>query len=114
MHQHSLLAALLLATREIGDDALADLGTLEAAVEAGIRNALVGPVADAIRRANLPPYLTRQQLAELTGWSLRKVDYLKAERRIPYIRRGRSVLFPTAEVEQYLNEGLVLAKGRPP
>lgn len=112
MDTSALFTALLFALRD-ADDTPSDAAALEAAVEAGIRKALVGPVADAIRRAMLPPYLTRQQLAELTGWSLRKIDYLKAARRIPFIRRGRTVLFPTAEVEEYLMEGYVPARDAP-
>lgn len=76
-------------------------GEVQAAVEA----ALTARLPEIIRRAALPPYLTRQQLAELTGWSLRKIDYLRKQRRIAFVRRGRTVVFPTAEVERYFDAG---------
>lgn len=63
-----------------------------------------------IRRAKLPVYLDKPRLQELTGWSSRKIDYMRSRRQIPYIRRGRTILFATADVERYLEEGRVPAK----
>ena len=60
-----------------------------------------------LRRASLPVYLDKKQLMELTGWSARKVEYVKAERRLPFIRRGRTVLFPTDAVEEFFEAGRV-------
>jgi predicted DNA-binding transcriptional regulator AlpA len=42
--------------------------------------------------------ITRQQLSEHTGLSLRAIDTGTAERRIPYHRIGRSVRFDLGEV----------------
>ena len=47
---------------------------------------------------------------EMTGWSDRKLAYLQAERRIAFVKRGRSVVFKTADIEAYLGEGYVPAK----
>lgn len=82
---------------------------VQAAVEAALTNALPG----VIRRAALPPYLTKAQLVELTGWSARKVDYLREKRRLPFTQHGRKVLFATADVEAFLAEGHVSAQGSP-
>ncbi|GAB5518816.1 MAG: hypothetical protein RhofKO_10670 [Rhodothermales bacterium] len=65
---------------------------------------------DAIRQATMPPLLTKQKLMDLTGWSSRQVEYKKAQGEIPYIRRGRLVLFPTDEIMAYLREGYVPAR----
>ena len=79
---------------------------------AAFEQALTSSLPDILRRAQLPPYLTKHQLCELTGWSARKIDYLKAKRSIAFVQRGRSILFPTAEVEAYLNEGFVPARSK--
>ena len=63
-----------------------------------------------LRQANLPPYLTKKQLMELTGWSSRTVEYKKSQGKIPYIRRDRLCLFPTDEILAYFEEGRVPAK----
>ena len=76
-----------------------------ASVVAAVREAL----PPAIRQANLSPYLTKKQLMDLTGWSSRTVEYKKAEGKIPYIRQGRLVVFPTDEILAWLEEGRVPA-----
>ena len=40
-----------------------------------------------------------------------KVSYMQARKTIPYIKRGRKVLFPTAEIEVLLREGYVPTRG---
>jgi excisionase family DNA binding protein len=101
-------AALALAIRAVLGDALRE--EVRAAVEA----AITARLPEVIRRASLPPYLTRAEVCALTGWSERKVDYLRAERRLPFIRRGRTVLFPTSEVEAFLDAGHVPMRGEVP
>jgi len=121
MTQTALLAALLLASRTLDDDGhsgapdvpLPEPGALGGALEAALHKALVGPVAEAIRRSKLPPYLGRKEVMDLTGWSDRKLSYLQSKRRLPYVKRGRTVLFRTADVEAFLMEGYVPAKGAP-
>ena len=111
MNTHSLLAALLLAShKDESGDIPEELNALKAALGEALRDALVGPLSDAIRFGKLPPFLTTIQLCELTSWSARKVAYLRSERRIPFIRRGRSVLFRTRDVIAYMDEALVNAK----
>lgn len=84
---------------------------VRAEVQTAVEAALTGTLPAIIRRAALPAFLTKRELAELTGWSIRKIDYLRAQRRIPFIRHGRTVLFPTAEVEAFLMQGHVPALG---
>ena len=72
-----------------------------------VEEAIVRALPEVVRRAALPPYLTRQGVMDLAGWSARHLSYLQAQRRIPYHKRGRTVLFKTADVEAYLAEGRV-------
>ncbi len=82
------------------------------AIGPAVRQAVEEAIPEVARRAALPPYLTKVELSELTGWSARKIDYMRSSRTLPYIRRGRTVLFRTADVEALLMEGYVPAKGR--
>lgn len=61
----------------------------------------------AVWLGTLKPYLTKKELQEWTGWSDRKIEYMKSKRIIPFIRRGRTVLFPTREIIAYLEAGRV-------
>ncbi len=85
---------------------------LDAAVSEAVEAALTRALPEAIRRATTKPYLTKSELMQLTGWSARQVEYKKSRREIPFIRRGRLVLFPTEDVFAYLEEGRVPAGPR--
>ncbi|GIV60033.1 MAG: hypothetical protein KatS3mg043_1122 [Rhodothermaceae bacterium] len=41
----------------------------------------------------------------LTGWSERKLAYLRQRREVPFTKRGRSVLYPREGIREYLEEG---------
>jgi len=68
---------------------------------------------EAVRRGTEKPYLTKSELMQLTGWSSRQVEYRKANRSIPFIRRGRTILFPTDEIYAFLEEGRVKTRMKP-
>ncbi len=89
------------------------LTAVSEAVRPAVAEALEQALPEILRRAALPAFLTRKQVMEMTGWSERKLAYLQAEQRIPYSKRGRSVLYRTADVEAYLGEGYVPAKRHP-
>ena len=82
---------------------------LNATIQDALDTALKERLPDVIRRATTKEYLTKAELMELTGWSSRQVEYKKSKREIPFVRRGRLVLFPTEEVYAYLDEGYVPA-----
>lgn len=55
-----------------------------------------------IRQAKRKPWLTTDELMDLTGWSRRTCQYLRDERRIPFSQEGRKILYPTKGIEEYL------------
>jgi len=93
-------------------DALRDvvIAALEEVAPEILANTMEEILPGVIRRAKLPVYLTNNDLEELTGWGSRKIAYLRKERKIPFIKHGRKILYPTDEIEAYLRQGLVPAK----
>lgn len=85
---------------------------LEATINDTIQKAILESLPETIRRANIKPLLTKKELSELTGWSLRKIDYLKSRGEIEYKQIGRSILFPTEKVFEYLDAGTVPRRKR--
>lgn len=83
---------------------------LEEVVDKALEEALHKHLPETIRRATTKAYLTKQELMDLTGWSSRQVEYKKSQREIPFVRRGRLILFPTADIYTYLDEGFVPKK----
>lgn len=100
--RHPTTLALMAYLPDSADDLAA---LIERAVEAAVDRA----VPPAVRQGTRRPYMTKAELMELTGWSSRTVEYRKSRREIPYVRQGRTVLFPTDEIEAYLREGYVPA-----
>lgn len=84
------------------------LSSVSEAVRPAVAEALADALPEVIRRAKLPLYLTRRQVIALTGWSDRHLSYLQAGRRIPFLKRGRTVLFRAADVERYMLAGFVV------
>ena len=82
------------------------------AIGPAVRQAVEDALPEVARRAAIPPFLNKAQLSELTGWSARKIDYARQNRTLPCIKRGRTVLFRTSDVEEMLMEGYVPAKGQ--
>lgn len=81
-----------------------------AAIAEAVEAKLPDAVAEGVRRALQKEYLTPGEVCQLTGWSRRKLAYLKKERAIPFVQRGRTVLFLYSGLIGYLSEGLVPAK----
>lgn len=90
--------------------AVLDGDTLRDLVCEGVEEALAEALPAAIREAMAKPYLTKQEVMQLTGWSARTVEYRKSNGEIPFIKRKRTVLFPREELMEYLEEGRVHAK----
>ena len=80
---------------------------IEHIISQAITKALKECLPEALQRATAKSYLTKVELMELTGWSSRQVEYKKSKQEIPYIRRGRLILFPTKEIYDYLESGRV-------
>lgn len=64
-----------------------------------------------IRKSKRKPWLTTDELMELTGWSRRTCQYLRDERRIPFSQEGRKILYPTDGIEEYLKTNRVEPRG---
>lgn len=54
-------------------------------------------------------YLRAQQASEYTGLSLSTIRMYVQLKKIPFIKRGRCILFDTFELDSWLKEGLVVS-----
>ena len=84
--------------------------TLTEAIRPIVRDALADQLPEQVRRALAKPYYTVAEVMELTGWSRRKVDYLRERREVDVVKRGRTTLFPAEALHAYLDAGLVPAR----
>ena len=76
-----------------------------------IRDELADAFRDAIpkisRLINSKEYLTNDELADLTGWSKRSLAYRRKSGQLPYIKRGRKILYKAEEVYAWLEMGAI-------
>lgn len=77
---------------------------LEKVVESSVQHALKRMLPTILRRADLPKYLTTSELSRLAGWSKGKISYMRKEKRIKYIQEGRSIIYPTEWILEYLDK----------
>ena len=68
---------------------------------------LIPPLIEAALRK---PYLTREEVKDLTGWSDRQLQHLRDSRRIPFSQYGRTVLYPTKEFYAFLDAHRVVPR----
>ena len=76
-----------------------------------MREALSEELPKLIREAMHKEYLTPKELKELTGWSSRKMCYLRETRQIPFVQHGRSILYPYDEIKEFFKKHHVKPRG---
>ena len=82
-------------------------------VSDAVNTAVQNAIPDLIRRTTRKPWLTRDEVLELTGWSVRTLAYLRQERKIAFSQEGRKILYETASLERLLESGYVPARRGP-
>lgn len=57
-----------------------------------------------ISEATAKPWLTKEELMELTGWSSRTLQHMRDSNQIPYSKHGRKILYPRKGILEFLEE----------
>nr|HAD51274.1 hypothetical protein [Algoriphagus sp.] len=47
-----------------------------------------------VKEATAKPWLTKEELIDLTGWSSRTIQHMRDSNQIPYSKHGRKILYP--------------------
>ena len=55
-----------------------------------------------VKEATAKPWLTKEELMELTGWSSRSLQSLRDTNQIPYSKHGRKILYPRKGILEFL------------
>ena len=77
---------------------------LQDAIRQVIGSVLEEIVPDLVREGTQKPYLTQEEMRELTSWSNRKLRYLRESNQIEFVALGRSYVYPTGAVLKFLDE----------
>jgi excisionase family DNA binding protein len=76
-----------------------------------IRSELREVLPDLIRQNVSKEFLTIDETVELTGFSRRHLQFLRSEKRIPYHKHGRKILFNRSELLQFLEDNHIKPRG---
>jgi hypothetical protein len=57
-----------------------------------------------VKEATAKPYLTKEELMDLTGWSSRSIQNLRDTNQIPYSKHGRKILYPRKGIMKFLED----------
>lgn len=71
------------------------------AVQEGIAAAM-RDIERSISMAVTPPYLTKESVMKLTGWSGRTIQHMRDTDQIDYVQHGRKILYPTQALYDFL------------
>lgn len=71
------------------------------AVENAVSAAMID-IKKAISTAVTPPYLTKEKVMELTGWSSRTIQHMRDSNQIDFVKHGRKILYPTQALYDFL------------
>lgn len=77
---------------------------LQEAIREAVRAEMLEQVPELIREATAKPYLTKQELMDLTGWSSRSIQNLRDTNQIPFSQHQHKILYPRKGILQFLED----------
>ena len=61
-------------------------------------------IPELVRQATAKPWLTKEEIMDLTGWSSRTLQNLRDTNQIPYSKHGRKILYPRSGIMEFLEQ----------
>jgi hypothetical protein len=58
-------------------------------------------------------YMTQSEVADLIGWTPRQLAYRRQKGDLPYIKRGRTILYKAQDIDRFLEAGYVPGRENP-
>ena len=77
---------------------------LHQAVHEAFETVLKDRLPAIISEATAKPYLTKEELMQLTGWSSRCLQNLRDTNQIPFVQHGYKILYPRTEILKFFED----------
>ena len=77
---------------------------LQQAIKEAVSQAVIEQIPEIVREATAKPWLTKEDLMDLTGWSSRTIQHLRDSNQIPYSQHGRKILYPRKGMLEFLED----------
>ena len=65
-----------------------------------------------VREATQKPFLTREEVKQITGWSDRTLQHLRDSRQLPFVQHGRKITYPSRGLYEFLDAHNVISRAR--
>lgn len=80
---------------------------LQKAIREAVRLEIMEKFPELIHEATAKPWLTKEELMDLTGWSSRTIQNLRDTRQIPFSQHGHKILYPRKGIMEFLENNHV-------
>ena len=81
-----------------------DRAQLKELIETVVREVSKDTIPEIVKKATEKPWLTKEELMELTGWSSRTLQNLRSTNKLPHSKHGRKILYPRQGVMEFLED----------
>lgn len=75
---------------------------LQKAIREAVRLEIMDSLPELIHEATAKPWLTKEELMDLTSWSSRTIQNLRDTRQIPFSQHGHKILYPRKGIMEFL------------
>lgn len=75
---------------------------LEQIIQDAVADSMRTVVPEIVEEIAAKPYLTKEELKSLTGWSPRTIQNLRDTRQIPFTQHGKKILYPRKGIMDFL------------
>ena len=83
---------------------------LKELIETVVREVSKETVPEIVKKATEKPWMTKEELMNLTGWSSRTLQNLRSTNQIPHSKHGRKILYPREGVMDFLEDHEIPAR----
>ena len=91
-----------------------DVSVIERIVGEAVQRAVSEQLPALVQRAAVKPFLNQSEVRDLTGFSNRKLAYLRKTKQVEYTPLGRSYLYSTKSLLDFLEEKRVRLRSELP
>ena len=83
---------------------------LKELIETVVREVSKETVPEIVKKATEKPYMTKEEVLDMTGWSSRTMQNLRDTNQIPYSKHGRKILYPRQGFMAFLEDHEISAR----
>lgn len=88
----------------MNDVIVAERSMLEDVLRKIVREENKQTVPEVVRKATESPYMTKEEILDMTGWSSRTLQNLRDTNQIEYVKHGRKIVYPRQPFYDFLED----------